>query len=271
MQAFRQHIEQELESVCAGCPDTELVRAAKYVVLGGGHRWRGSLALAAGMIFDEGTPSRVLPLAAALELMHAASLVLDDLPSMDNARIRRGRDCVHRVFPPSITDMLPAFLVNLAFRSYAIIRSVTPEAFRDGLEQLGAAGTDLARGQELDLSLPAEAVSEESLMDCYARKSGALFAAALAGGARICGAGPEEATSLHDAGLKLGQAYQILDDLRETPGEDSHCTAVTLWGAEAARSRAEDLLADVSQTVGSFGAPAERLQGVLDEIRAAAS
>ena len=267
-EAVRGRIGQALEAVLAARPQTEVLRAARHVVQGAGHRWRGLMAMAAGSIFRADADACALPLAAALEMMHAASLVLDDLPSMDNAQTRRGKPCVHLVYSRWAVDMLPAFLVNLAYH-VATDNPQAPEECRiRALLVLGEMGTRLARGQELDLALAQAPVSESALLECYALKSGSLFAAALAGGALLCGAGPSDAAALREAGLKLGQAYQILDDLADGREESGRCTALSLLGPVAARARAEQLLAEAADRVGRFGSAADRLRGVLDQISA---
>ena len=269
---LRVALEQALETAYGRRPPTAVVRAARYVTLGGGHRWRGLMAVGAGALFRHDAATCVLPLAAALEMMHAASLVLDDLPSMDNAAMRRGKACVHLVFPEWVVDLLPAFLVNLAYH-VATDNPAAPAACRiRSLQLLGEMGTNLARGQELDLGLARANVSAAELLECYALKSGSLFAAALAGGALLCGAGDAEAAALRAAGLKLGQAYQILDDIADGPEEDrafrdaGRCTAWTLFGPEAARARAQELLDEVARDLDRFGAAAAPLRGVLAEI-----
>lgn len=270
-EAMRGRIGQTLEAVFAARPQTEVLRAARYVTQGAGHRWRGLMAAAAGSIFRADAEEWVLPLAAALEMMHAASLVLDDLPSMDNAQTRRGKPCVHLVFPRWVVDMLPPFLVNLAYR-VATENSQVPEECRiRALRLLGEMGERLARGQELDLALAQASVSAAALLECYALKSGSLFAAALAGGGLLCGAGPSDAAALRETGLKLGQAYQILDDLADGREESGRCTALSLLGPVAARARAEQLLAEAAGKVGRFGSAADRLRGVLDQISITAS
>ena len=271
---MRGHIEQALAGVFAARPPTEVVRAARYVTQGGGHRWRGLLAVAAGAIFRSDAETCVLPLAVALEMMHAASLVLDDLPSMDNAATRRGKACVHLVFPGWVTDLLPAYLVNLAYHVAAENPAVSAECRVRALTLLGEMGEDLARGQEQDLALARAGVSEAALLECYALKSGSLFAAPLAGGALVCGAGDTEAQALRDAGLRLGQAYQILDDIADGPDEDSEyreagrCTAYSLWGPAVARRRAQTLLGEAGRRLDGFGAGASRLRAVREEILA---
>lgn len=269
---MRRRIELALDTAFTARPQTEVLRAARYVTLGGGHRWRGLLAVAAGAIFRRDAETCVLPLAAALEMMHAASLVLDDLPSMDNAAMRRGKACVHLVFPEWVVDLLPAYLVNQAYGLAVSNAAVPAECRIRSLQLLAEMGAGLARGQERDLQLAVQRVSAADLLECYELKSGSLFAAALAGGALLCGAGEAEAAGLRSAGLKLGQAYQILDDLADGPEEDSEyrdagrCTAWTLFGTEAARVRAQGLLDEVGQALDRFGAAAAPLRGVLAEI-----
>ena len=176
----RSRIEQALAEALADHPEGELIRAARYATLGGGHRWRGRLALRAGGLFRADAEDVALPLAAAVEMMHAASLVLDDLPSMDNAATRRGKACVHLVFPEWTVDLLPAFLVNRAYRAVADAEAAPAECRVRALRLLGELGGDLAAGQEMDLALARKKASGTELLDCYARKSGSLFAAALA-------------------------------------------------------------------------------------------
>ena len=267
-------IEQSIETAFAACPPTEVLRAARYATLGGGHRWRGRMALAAGAIFRADAEEIVLPLAAALEMLQAASLVLDDLPSMDNAATRRGRACVHIVFPDWVVDLLPAFLVNLAYQIVAGHAGVSADDRIRALLLLGETGTRLAQGQELDLALARKSVTETDLLECYALKSGALFAAALAGGARLCGAGDADVAALREMGVKLGQAYQMLDDVADGPEEDSaykdagRVTAYSLFGPVAARARAQKLLEEAARTLDRFGPAAGSLRELLDQIRA---
>lgn len=259
----RLRIEQALETAFAARPPTEVLRAARYVAQGAGHRWRGLMAVAAGSIFRADAEECALPLAAALEMMQAASLVLDDLPSMDNAQTRRGKPCVHLVFPRWVVDMLPAFLANLAYHVATDNPQVPEECRIRSLRLLGEMGTGLARGQELDLALGQASVSGAALLECYALKSGSLFAAALAGGGLLCGAGPSDAAALRETGLKLGQAYQILDDLADGREESGRCTALSLLGSVAARARAEGLLDEVARGLDRFGGAAAPLRGVL--------
>ena len=265
---LRPQIDRRLEEVFAVLPQTEVVQAARYVVQGGGHRWRGLMAVSAGLVFRPDAEEAVLPLAAALEMVHAASLVLDDLPSLDHAQMRRGKPCVHVVYPQWVVDLLPAFLVNLAYQTLAGHTGV-PEGCRlRALMWMADMATCLAYGQELDLKRVPASASEAELMECHALKSGSLFVASLVGGGILCGAGSGEANVLREAGLKLGQAYQILDDIADGKAEEGKCTALTLWGPEEASARAKRLLEEALGLLGCWGSKADCLCGLLREMMA---
>jgi geranylgeranyl diphosphate synthase type II len=147
----RRAVEDFLTQLFAKAPDTEVARAAGYAALGGGHRWRALVAVAAGKIFRDDALQRVLPAACGVELAHAASLVLDDLPSMDDAAIRRGKPCTHRAFPAWAADMTPVFLVTLAYRISLDIPSVLPAARIKAALELSDAGMMMIEGQVHDM------------------------------------------------------------------------------------------------------------------------
>ena len=270
---LRARINLALEACLLNRPETEVLRASRYLLLAGGSRWRGLFAMAAGRRFTPEAEPLVLPFACALEAFHAASLILDDFPSMDNAKTRRGQPCMHLVFPAWAVDMTPAFLVNMAYHLNADNPGVPAERRIQAMLVLGTMGANLARGQELDLTLTPATLTESGLLDCYALKSGALFAAALSGGALLCGARPAEVEALHTAGIKLGQAYQILDDIADgtSPAgkgeEAAPCTAVSLFGDEAAGRRADLLFGEVTQLIHPLGPDADPLRSLIHQVR----
>ena len=267
---LRQQIEAELEATFSNCPQTEVMRAARYVTQGGGQRWRGALAVAAGAIFQPDALAATLPLAAALEIMHAASLVVDDLPSMDHAQTRRGKPCVHLVFPPWVVDMLPAFLVNLAYHVAAQNTRVPTENRLRCLLLLGEMGMNLAQGQELDLALTGQEATLAQVVNCHTLKSGSLFAAATAGGALLCGASDDDAATLRNAGMKLGLTYQIMDDLADSDNEQADVAGKSgIWTCctpQEARALAAEQLAAALSLLTPFGPPATALRALTAEI-----
>jgi geranylgeranyl diphosphate synthase type II len=111
-QDVRRAVEDYLSQSFLTYPDTEVRRAAQYSILGSGHRWRPIIVTAAGRIFRPDALKIALPTVCAVEFAHAASLVLDDLPSMDDAEMRRGKPCTHHAFPQWAVDMAPVFLIT---------------------------------------------------------------------------------------------------------------------------------------------------------------
>ncbi len=274
--SVREAIDRELARELDGCLPGAVVAAARYVTIGGGHRWRGLVAIAAGRIFHEDAMAINLPGSCAVELVHAASMVLDDLPSMDDADTRRGKACVHQVFPAWVVDMVPAFLVNLAYTISLRNPLASPERRISAAIDFGNAGLAMAAGQALDLSNVAGAPlwDEARLRECYELKSAALYGAAARAGAVLCGACPDSASRIGRAGHWLGMAYQFLDDVADVEGSSRETgkstgrdagktTAVTLLGAEGARRRGREYQDRALAELEPFGSPADLLREIV--------
>lgn len=270
----REQVENHLERTCSSLADTEVSRAAKYVVLGGGNRWRALMTIAAGQIFHADALSIALPGACSVELAHAASLVLDDLPSMDNAELRRGKPCVHMVYSSWVVDMLPTFLVTLAYQIGLDNPLATYERRVAAVLELGLTGLRMVEGQEWDLTQPQNGSAEECLLECYRRKSGALYGSAAKAGAILCGATDAEADLLGSFGMSLGLSYQFLDDvadrtlkveeLGKLPGMDARkLTAVAQFGVEGAKQRAKQFKETALAEIERFGPEADMLRSLV--------
>lgn len=267
-------VEEHLDSALTAIPETEVCRAARYSVLGGGHRWRAMGTIAAGLIFREDAFQVCIRPACAVELVHAASIVLDDLPSMDNARIRRGKACVHLEHPRWAVDMLPAYLVNTA---YSLILD-NPEASYHGRVAAGIicskAGAQMGIGQELDLTQSSCQVDPNRLLDCYRMKSGALYAAATGAGALVCGADPHYTALLSECGMKLGLSYQFLDDIadvdanveetgKSTGMDVDKYTAVDLFGIDGTKKMAYQFEQEALSKLEPFGPEANLMRSLI--------
>jgi len=244
----RREVEAALEGALAACEATEVRRVAEYAALGGGHRWRAIATVAAGMTFRDDALEVCLPSACGVELAHAASLILDDLPSMDDASTRRGKPCAHLAFPRWAVDMAPPFLVSLAFQTALRNPLVSSERrIAAALEMAGAAGR-MIEGQEMDVT-QAAAEGSGALLECYTLKTGALYAASAKVGAILCGADETDAAVFYDSGMGLGLSYQFLDDTADQLGGGGRSgkptgqdrrkrTALSVYGVEGARARA---------------------------------
>lgn len=248
----------------------------RYAVQGGGKRLRPLLALAACEAV-EGAPQAALRAACAVELIHAYSLVHDDMPCMDNDVLRRGKPTVHVQFGQAQALLAGDALQALAFEILtpepsAATSADMPAAMQAALCRLlaRAAGADgMAGGQAIDLASVGLPLTEPELRAMHRRKTGALLLASVRMGA-ACAAHPLPAAALQalDAyGQALGLAFQVVDDvldvtadsalLGKTAGKDAAAgkpTYVSLLGLEAARQLAADLLAQAENALNALQA-----------------
>lgn len=234
--------------------------AVRYSLLSAGKRLRPTLVFAAYEAVG-GTSPGVGELAAAVEVVHAYSLVHDDLPCMDNDDLRRGRPTTHRAFDVPTATAAGYHMVALAARVLAAgmealaldpdrRRAIAVELFRAA----GAGG--MIGGQTLDLGAEGRRLAAAELEEIHRRKTGALIAASCVLGGLAAGAPPPTCEALRGYGADVGLAFQIYDDvldatatsdqLGKTAGKDAalaKSTFVTLLGVGAARAEAERLAA----------------------------
>jgi len=277
---LKQRVRREVEAAMAAAfdhaGDTQVSRVARYAALGGGHRWRAIATVAAGRIFDDNALGVCLPGACGSEMAHAASLVLDDLPSMDNATVRRGKPCAHLRFPRWAVDMAPAFLVNLGYLTALRNPLASHERRVASAVELARAACAMFEGQEMDITRAAHDGGAETLLKCYRLKTGALYAASVKAGAILCGASGEEADILYDCGMCLGLYYQFHDDTADVLGgveqagkpaglDASKPTAVALYGLDGARARAAEFAERALASLERFGPGAEMLSCLIRE------
>ena len=260
---------------CLAC--TRVQDVAWYAVQGG-HRWRAMVTIAAGRIFHEDAFFKCLPASAAVELAHAASLILDDLPSMDDGEVRRGLPCAHLRFAdtPWAVDMAPVYMVNLA---YLIALRNTRTGYRERVEsalEMSRTSHAMIAGQELDVTqdMARELDTDYGMLKCYEAKSGALYASAAKVGAITCSANKEESERFYDAGMLIGMAYQFMDDVCDivgsiatsgkNPGQDAgkKRTAVDFFGVEGARGKAFEFQENAIDQLAGYGKAADTLRDI---------
>ncbi len=193
-----------------GCEQpATLVNAMRYAVFPGGARVRARLCLAVARACEEDKPTLSAGVAASIELIHCASLVHDDLPCFDDAAIRRGRASVHCAFGEKIAVLAGDALIVLAFQSLVHAAERVPARLAPLLLILSravGAPSGIIAGQAW------ECEPQVVLAEYQRAKTGALFAAATAAGA--CAAG-RDAAGWHLLGERIGEAYQIADDIRD--------------------------------------------------------
>ena len=269
-------VERALDEWMPAQAPAGLGEVMRYAVQGGGKRLRPLLALAACEAV-EGAPQAALRAACAVELIHAYSLVHDDMPCMDNDVLRRGKPTVHVRFGQAQALLAGDALQALAFEILtpepsAAASADMPAAMQAALCRLlaRAAGADgMAGGQAIDLASVGLPLTEPELRAMHRRKTGALLLASVRMGA-ACAARPLPAAALQalDAyGQALGLAFQVVDDvldvtadsalLGKTAGKDAAAgkpTYVSLLGLEAARQLAADLLAQAENALNALQA-----------------
>jgi geranylgeranyl pyrophosphate synthase len=240
-----------------------LPAAIRYSLLSTGKRLRPTLVFACAEAVGGagGTGQGVTELAAAVEVVHAYSLVHDDLPCMDNDDRRRGRPTTHRAFDVGTATIAGYHMVALGARvldaGMTALRLEPARRRAVALELFRAAGAGgMIGGQTLDLEAEGRRIARAELEDIHRRKTGALIAGACVIGGLAAGAPTALCEALRDFGADVGLAFQVFDDvldatatsdqLGKTAGKDAgmaKSTFVTLLGVGAARAEAERLAA----------------------------
>lgn len=254
--ACRILIDSELEELIPkeSEPPARVHAAIRWSVLAGGKRFRPALLLAVGETLGA-SREKLIRTACALEMIHTYSLIHDDLPSMDDDELRRGRATCHVQFDEATAILAGDALQALAFQTIAEDESL-PAAQRIQLisEIAQAAGTPdgMVAGQALDLEAEASKVAGDELEQIHHHKTGALIRAAARSGAFISGASNDELKAVTEYATNLGLLFQITDDLLDvtataedlgkTPGKDARSRKATfpaLYGIEASRAKVD--------------------------------
>ncbi len=273
-------IERHLPPRSAQAP--ELFDAMHYALSGSGKRVRPVLVFEAAELLKR-PPARVDFLAAAVEFVHGASLVLDDLPSMDDAATRRGQPAVHAKYGEALAILAAIALLMRATEVIAqgcarekVAREVTTELIAMASTTVGADG--MAAGQWADLAKMGAGASLATIEFVHRRKTGRLFELALRGSALLCGAHEAELAALDAYGKNLGLAFQVKDDLLDVEGDArtlgkpagkdrAKTTFVDIAGIEPARALVRELIATAGAALGLFGKRADRLQQLAAYVR----
>jgi geranylgeranyl diphosphate synthase type II len=261
-------LQQALDGHCQAESPPRLAAAMRHAVFPGGARIRPRLCLAVAMACDDDQPALSQAAAAAIELLHCASLVHDDLPCFDDAPLRRGQASVHVAFGERLAVLAGDALIVLAFQLVAEAASGAPVRAATLLRTL-------ARGVGMPSGIVAgqawECEPQVALRDYQRAKTGALFAAATMAGAQAAGAAAEPWRALGEC---LGEAYQVADDIRDVVsdpaalgkpvGQDQALgrpSWVSDWGLVASVKRFQEL---VDRAIASV--PECRGQGALQAL-----
>jgi geranylgeranyl diphosphate synthase, type II len=272
-------IERELDRVTP--PETArpqaLHRAMRYTLFAPSKRVRAVLTLLSASVC--GSSDRALPAAAAIELVHASSLILDDLPALDNAALRRGRPSNHVANGEAMALMAAFNLFNLAFATLSCAYE-PPLARRLSALMAGSVGSEGLIGGEVEDLLATEAsISFEALELIHRWKTGALFVAASVAGALTAGARQDQVAALSAYAKNLGLAFQIVDDLLDVEGDPAvtgkprladarKTTFVSFSGVEGAHELARDLCQTATGALDPFGTRADALRELAGFVAA---
>jgi farnesyl diphosphate synthase len=287
MKSVQSTMEQALSDFLPSTQDTpaRLHDAMRYAALDGGKRVRPLLVFAAAELFDGDIDlvkrDLVRRAAAAVEMIHAYSLVHDDMPCMDDDELRRGKPTVHVKY-----DEATALLVGDALQSQAFL--VLSEGAGDARRKLdmvrllahAAGSVGMCGGQAIDLASVGLALTRDELEQMHRLKTGALLRASVLLGA-LCGKSlsESETAALNAYSAAVGLAFQVVDDildatadsatLGKTAGKDAadnKPTYVSILGLEQSRALAQQLRKDAHEAIASFGVKAQRLAQLADLI-----
>lgn len=244
-------------------------KAMRYSVMGGGKRLRALLAIA-GCEAVGGNIHQLPPLLAAIESIHAYSLIHDDLPCMDDDDYRRGKLTNHKVFGEGIAVLAGDALLTLGFHLISRLPELgvsTKVTLQLVSELSGASGTyGLIGGQVVDLESEGKEIAEETLRYIHTHKTGALFRAALRSGALVGGADALQLEMIDTFAEEFGLAFQITDDILDVIGDVSKlgkavgsdvrqakATYVSMYGLEEAKRLAAESVKRAEKAIAPLG------------------
>jgi len=265
----------------ASVAPSRLHEAMRYATLEGGKRVRPLLAFAAGEV--GGAPAERLELVgAAVEMIHAYSLVHDDLPCMDDDVLRRGKPTVHVAFDEATALLVGDALQSLAFQllsEHTLADDPRAQLEMVRLLAIAAGSRGMAGGQQIDLDSTGKGLAVEALEHMHVHKTGALIRTAVLLGADCGTVSAEERFLLERYAKAIGLAFQVVDDvldsegstatLGKTAGKDSNqgkATYVSLLGIARAKERAESLRGEAQGALAPLGERAARLRELADFI-----
>jgi len=262
----------------------ELHAAIRWASIGAGKRVRACMVYAAAQAcqatLDTNVQQALHRAAAAVELIHAYSLIHDDLPCMDDDIMRRGKAATHIEFGEAMALLAGDAMQPLAFEGFSempVAPTLVVQAVRTLAMSIGSQG--MAGGQAMDLLSTGGKLDEQVLAEMHAKKTGSLLAASAQLGAIIVGAGSAKRESLRTYSLAIGLAFQVVDDvldvtapsyqLGKTAGKDvvaDKATYVSLLGVDSATALAKQLHQTACDATISFGRRGEHLRGLADFI-----
>ena len=280
---YQKLAEDRLQALCEIYlpEDSQVCRAARYSLLGGGKRVRAVLVLAVCDMLG-GDVEAASWLAGAVEMLHAYSLIHDDLPCMDDDDFRRGRPSCHKQFGEATALLAGDALLTTALEVIGDA-PLSAQARANAVQALahGAGARGMVLGQELDIAWEGKPASDEVLRRIHRNKTGALINAAVQMGAVAADGSAEQRQALENFAYGLGLVFQIVDDVLDvtstaeqlgkpigSDAENGKTTFATLYGPEGAQRLAQQVNEQACAALDGFGSRAvflRRMAGALLE------
>lgn len=273
-------VNEELDRLIPqkGIAPQTLRDAVRWSLFAGGKRFRPALVLAVARTFGVGD-GKVIGTAAAVEMIHTYSLIHDDLPSMDDDELRRGRETCHIKYGEATAILAGDALQALAFQSIAEDRNLKDAVKIELISGLGKAAACMVIGQHLDLEAEGTELSIADTETIHSNKTGALISFSARAAAVIAGVSVAERNIIETYAAKLGLLFQITDDLLDvtqttevlgkTAGKDVtafKATYPSILGIETARSLAESIHSEAISELDGLDAPAGLLKDLSEYI-----
>lgn len=247
---------------CSGVLNTKLLDAMEYSLFTGGKRLRPLLCIKSYELFDNSIDN-IMPFAVSIELIHTYSLIHDDLPSMDNDNIRRGKPTNHKVFGEGFAILSGDALLNLAFENMLEVTSDICGSFEEykryvkAMLEIGkyAGCAGMIGGQAIDISNDFDKEDDKKLISMYKAKTASLIEASIVSGAIIGKADLSYIEALRDFGQSLGLAYQIRDDILDYKEDEdiNKFTYLDYHNIDRAKKEIDRLSSQAIKSLGLLG------------------
>jgi len=279
--AYRKHLVDEYLKEHIHFPPefARLKEAAEYAVFSGGKRIRPILCMASCEAVG-GDIASVMPFACAIELIHTYSLIHDDLPAIDNDKLRRGKPTVHLVFGEAIAILAGDAILTESFRLASDISLWEDIYSHEALDAINliaqkSGANGMAGGQSLDVLWEGKDADEQKIWQIYNGKTAALIEAAVLTGARLSGATAQEIDCLKLYAHNTGLAFQLKDDILNETGDAKKIgkstgtdrarakpTLIKALGIEECKKRLEELTQNALNAIQNFSASADPLRAI---------
>jgi geranylgeranyl diphosphate synthase type II len=253
-------------------PPQRIHEAMRYSAMDGGKRIRPSLCVAAFMAYQDNWKT-ILPVAAAIEMIHCYSLIHDDLPAMDDDDFRRGKPSCHKQFDEALAILAGDALLTLAFDVLGRLKNFPPDRVLGSISALAAASGSpggMIAGQVFDIEAEGVQVTGDELERIHRAKTAALMGAAVWIGSYLAGAPEADLANIQKYCDRIGLAFQVIDDILDaTDGEnrdEGKATYPSLYGLDESRTIARRLMREAREALEPLGKRGQLLLAFCDYL-----